>query len=387
MPESVKVNRKRHTLMLTVTEACNLRCVYCYEIEKTTAGNHLERTLSFDIAMREVREKFASLNPETDELEIQFHGGEPFLSFDLIKNLCEWVWMNDWPVPYIFYATTNGTILNVTSKQWLTLHKGKFCVGLSIDGTPEMQNANRSKSFTKLDLEFHKTNWPRQPAKMTVSSRSISTLAEGVIFLHTQGFDVHCGFAFGFDWGNSDCDNTLARELKKLIDFYCANPEIKPCDLLDLDLRPVGAFIEKNREPRKKWCGIGEYITVVDVDGYRYPCHLLMPFSSGRDEIDLHKKWSFNDPDALSDPLCMDCCLLPVCPSCYAMSALQFGNPSRKDKKICQFQKIRAMASAKLNTQRILKCLETNDYSRFHLEEIRLVIRAIQEINSAFSTI
>ena len=70
---------KKYTLMLTVTEKCNLNCVYCYE------GVKSEKIMPFEVAKKAVTDTFNLLD-ESDTLIITFHGGEPLTAFGLIKK-------------------------------------------------------------------------------------------------------------------------------------------------------------------------------------------------------------------------------------------------------------------------------------------------------------
>lgn len=75
---------KRCTCTLYVTEKCNINCVYCYEQTKSNA------VISLEIAQKGIIETFERAKQENIEyVEILFHGGEPFLAFNRIKEICE----------------------------------------------------------------------------------------------------------------------------------------------------------------------------------------------------------------------------------------------------------------------------------------------------------
>lgn len=86
MSETKGVVKK--TILLTLTNSCNLNCVYCYECLKDS------KRMSFDTA-KSIIEK--ELGKERDEINlVEFHGGEPFLNFELMQTVCEWFW-NSYP--------------------------------------------------------------------------------------------------------------------------------------------------------------------------------------------------------------------------------------------------------------------------------------------------
>lgn len=156
---------KRKTVSLTLTHSCNLYCIYCYE------GFKDKKTMPIDIAKTALkRHLFHSQG--FDEIEIDLAGGEPFLESDMIMDICEWTWQNRWPKLYIFFATTNGTLINYKIKEWLKKNSDRIYLSLSLDGTSSMQNTNRSNSYNKIDIQFFKENWPKQPVKMTVSDKN-----------------------------------------------------------------------------------------------------------------------------------------------------------------------------------------------------------------------
>lgn len=72
------------TLMLVPSEKCNLNCKYCYETNK----NYKLMDISF--AKRIIEETFKNLKGYT-KLKIEIRGGEPFLEFEWIKTIFEWV--------------------------------------------------------------------------------------------------------------------------------------------------------------------------------------------------------------------------------------------------------------------------------------------------------
>jgi len=117
----------RKTILLMLTYACNLNCVYCYEKDKRTG-----KTMAFKTARKVIQEAFIENATVCEEIEIDFMGGEPLLEFDRIKEISEWMWSQNWSKPYILYATTNGTLLNEEMKKWFSEHKERIVLGFII---------------------------------------------------------------------------------------------------------------------------------------------------------------------------------------------------------------------------------------------------------------
>lgn len=352
---TIRYNKERRcTCTLYMTEACNLNCVYCYERLKGNA------TLSQEIAQRAIESTFQRAVGERVELvEILFHGGEPFLAFDRIKTICEWLWSRTWPLKYICYATTNGTLVHGSIQEWLSLNKHRFVVGLSLDGTPQMHNRNRSESFDKIDIDYFRREWPEQGVKMTPSPGTIGTLADGVIYIHRLGFQRNnCTFASGVDWQHDEFGNEveysqiLQREFHKLACFYLDNPDIVPVDMMSPKFAAVAAGLQSLTD---KLCGAGTTMRCWTPDGQCLPCHLFYEVCKER-KTEL-PPLDLNDPERLSDKACAGCILEPVCPTCYGGNYITYGDVSKRDPATCFITKLRALAGSWM-VGKMLECPE-----------------------------
>jgi uncharacterized protein len=335
------MNPIRKIVTLTVTQNCNLSCSYCYEDYK--ANNQM----SFDTAKNIINQYLNNSTTSYDECEIDLFGGEPFLNFPLIKEICEYVWLHHWQKPYVFSTTTNGTLVHGAIQDWLVKHKTRFYPGLSLDGTPEMHNLNRSDSFPKIDVPFFINTWPNAEVKMTLSQATLPHLAEGVIYLHSLGFVIHNNPAYGIDWSDPENLNILSRELQKLIDFYLNHPEIKPCSMMNMKIEYQG-YIEK------KFCGAGTDMAVFDVDGKKYPCHGFLPISIGKGKADASLAIDFSQVENLLDPKCKGCILYNICPTCYGSNFGKTNNAAIRDPQHCNLTKVMALACSYYEAQKFL---------------------------------
>ena len=141
---------QKKNIYITTNVSCNLRCTYCYEDK---SGNE-----EFDVELTKRRLFDILTKNPNDSFIINLHGGEPFLVFQKIKELCEWVWEQNVSNEYLFFATTNGTKVHGEIKDWLYKNRQRFIAGLSLDGTREMHNINRSNSFDLIDIDFFVKN-------------------------------------------------------------------------------------------------------------------------------------------------------------------------------------------------------------------------------------
>jgi len=171
-------NEKTRLLSLTTTTACNLKCGYCYEQNQPRT----ETIMSFDLAKEKIAEQLET-EDEFTEVIIDFFGGEPFLAFDLIRQVVEWVKAKRWKKKYFFSIGTNGTILSEEIKTWLRENRHIVSVGLSFDGSKEAQDIGRDNSYDVVykNIPFFQELWPTEPIKMTICAETIPYVAKSIM--------------------------------------------------------------------------------------------------------------------------------------------------------------------------------------------------------------
>lgn len=387
MEKTIKYEKtKRCTCTLYVTEQCNINCIYCYERIKGTA------IMPLNIAQEGISKTFERAKRDhINYVEILFHGGEPFLAFNRIKEICEWVWKQEWDIQYICYATTNGTLIHGEIKKWLLANKDKFIVGLSLDGTPDMHNKNRSNSYSKIDIPFFKENWPEQGVKMTPSPGTLATLAQGVIHIHDLGFkNTSCTFAGGVDWSKDENGNeldyaaVLQEQLCILATYYMENPQVQPVEMINMKFLAVAAG---KHNFTQKLCGAGTIMRCWTPDGQCLPCHLFYEVSKERGEKLEH--FDLSSPCHLSDSTCNNCVLEPICPTCYGGNFITYGDITKRDPHTCMITKIRALASSWMIGQMLTEPLKYKALAEYSPDELAMTAKGVmitqEYLNDCFS--
>ena len=259
----METSLRRKTLTLVVTQFCNLNCSYCYQSHKS------KKIMNIDVAKSAI-DKHIKLSNDFDEFEIDLFGGEPFINTEFIIEICEWTWKQNYNIPMIFFASTNGTLVHGQIQEWLRKNKNSIWLGLSLDGTPKTHNGNRNNSYDKIDINFFLETYPLQPVQMTINSESIASLSEDIIYLHKLGFKISAALAQGVKWDIENNKKQFAIELKKLSEYYLDNPTITPCTLFEMFLPIIPYKVEQT-----KWCGCGTHMVTVDIDGKEYPVSLI----------------------------------------------------------------------------------------------------------------
>lgn len=327
---------------ITTNIACNLRCTYCYEKDK-------DSTFSFDLEQAKKTLSKVLSEPTLSGTIVSFHGGEPFLSYLKIRELCEWAWSQSFKEKYLFFIQSNGTLIHGEIQNWLRKNKSRIIVGLSVDGNEQMQNINRTNSFHLIDINFFVQTWPNQGVKMTISPQTIGSLADGIIYLHEVGvLNIAANLAEMVDWDNPDYLSIYQRELSKLTDFYIAHPQYKECSLYNVKFASVLS------EETHKWCGTGTNMRAIDVDGSEYPCHMFFESVCGKELSEKAKYIDFSDNAKLFSIECYNCPTRNICPTCYGANYIARGDISQRDMVMCKFHKIRYAEVAKYQYSKIV---------------------------------
>lgn len=317
-------------IQLTLCERCNLNCIYCYEYNKDV------KIMDFNIAKRIITNEFNLAKRGAYTLLFSFHGGEISLVFELLKEICEWMWSLDWGVKYHCAAATNGTLIHGNIQNWFSSHAKDFTLCLSLDGNKEMHDINRSNSYSQIDLNFFRNTYPNQLVKMTISPLTIHMLYDGVIDIVKKGFCLTANLAYGCNWDNPELKKIYAAQLLKLSNFFLQNPEYQPPHkLMYFDLIKLGMLLYTKAEPTfGKGCGTGEQLCCYDSYGSKYPCQMFMPSSSGNR---FYNKTKIKDEDISLSKECMVCPINILCSPCCGFLYNMNHDFVRRPNNLCDY--------------------------------------------------
>lgn len=126
------------SVTLEVNQVCNLKCKYCY------LGDKNNTFMSYDIAERSIHMSFNRAKKlKFNEIQFDFIGGEPLLSFLFIERLVNNIVNINYKYNFklLFSMTTNGTIMSRQIIDFLV--KYNFDIKLSIDGNKATNDKNR----------------------------------------------------------------------------------------------------------------------------------------------------------------------------------------------------------------------------------------------------
>jgi len=333
-----------YNITLIVTEDCNLRCSYCFEPEKR------KRAMDFSVA-RCALDKLLSVDNGFKWVNIEFSGGEPLLNFGLIREVFYYVKKKTETDhrKITFNVGTNGTVLTEEMRKWFS----KFScisIGLSLDGTKEVHDLNRSGSYDAVmqNIDFFKRY--DVPVKMTIGPATINRLSESIIHIHSLGFNVEANVVFEDAWGNPEEKSillkTYAKELEKLVDFYDQHRKLKPPFLIEGALE---ALLQP-WDADYKFCGSGKSMVAVDPEGKFFPCHRFAPIACRRFAEKVDFAYKGTKPEC-----CANCRIRRLCHSCLGYNYERYGTIDHRTIHHCEFVKLQMRAGAQFRYRTICK--------------------------------
>jgi len=346
-------------LTLLVTEDCNLRCIYCFEPSKRP------KSMPFNVAKTAI-DKYLSREDGPEVVSIDFSGGEPLLEFDLIKKVFEYcTTQGSWNKKFRMSLGTNGTVLTKEMREWFTSHPC-FQISLSLDGTKEVHDYNRSNSYDKIieNIDFFRQY--DQTVKMTISPYTIPRLADCIVHIHELGLKPEANVVFEDIWGAPEEKAKLlriyARELDKLVDFYAANPDLPAPKLVGQRIEML--LVDQEYGLEEKYCGAGKYMAAVMPDGKEYPCHRFSPLGSSTPTQAIDVDLPIVGPDK-----CIKCGVRRLCHSCLGANYEFNGSVDLRTVNHCEFEKLEILASAKLAAKRLEKYVNDHVIDSGELDE------------------
>ena len=123
--------RPVRALTLTVSQTCNLACIYCYAGGGSFGGP--DQRMDWEVA-RQALEALIADTPPGGSVRVAFMGGEPMASRELIRRAVQHARHRAAAraVSVGFSMTTNGTLVTEEDADFLAEHR--FAVTVSLDG-------------------------------------------------------------------------------------------------------------------------------------------------------------------------------------------------------------------------------------------------------------
>ena len=387
-----------------VTDACSLRCTYCYQINKGTHVMDFETAKKFIEIILHDNGYLDSNNSEG--VVIEFIGGEPFLEIELIDKITSYfiqrmIELNHpWATKFRLSICSNGVAyFNPKVQEYIKKYFRILSFSISIDGNKELHDSCRvfPDGSGSYDIAMagvkHYTQVLGGPmgSKMTIAPQNITHIYEAVISLIDNGYtDINLNCVYEKGWTLSHA-KILYEQLTKLGQYIVKN------NLLEthrFSIFEEDAFFKPKKEgDDKNWCGGANSMISVDYKGDIYPCIRYMESSLGGDikpiiigNVDRglfstleEKNWekclSCVTRRTQNNDLCYYCPIAAGCSNCLAYDYQNCGSFERRATYICIMHIARALANSKLYneyylTNGIKKTFEINVPEEWALEII-----------------
>lgn len=344
------------TLVLNVTNKCNLSCKYCYEYgEDKLAAPAATRFMDEATAFESV-DFLLERGKHMPRLTLTFFGGETLLNFKLVRSTVEYARRRarEAGKPIDFSLTTNATLLTDEIIQFL--NENHVGVTISIDGPKELQDrfrtySNGAGSYDQILprirslLKNHRT----RPigARVTLTSQVIDVVR---IFDHLTndiGF-YEVGFApvttsanTLYSIGGAGFD-TVLEQFTKLAERYLekavAGQYLGFSNMTDT-LQEIHTGVSKNYA-----CGAGLGLLGVSTSGDISLCHRFVDspdhkLGNIRTGIDEAKRQEFNERTHLSGKYeCHTCWVRGLCSGgCYHEAQVRYGDIGHANLHYCDW--------------------------------------------------
>lgn len=204
------------TLLVVLSEKCNLNCSYC-DVDKWS-----KKTIDPELYLIEFRKMREQYPDET--IKIDFFGGEPLLQIPLIKIILDGV-RNDGNIK--LFMPTNGLLLTDEIADWLV--EEKIETSISFDGLWQDRNRLQLNGRGTLERFWEKRELFHRLPKVschTMIDKGCYNLLENHLYIR-DNFGFNPQLTLVRDIGTWD-DNRVEKlkvGIDELFDWYVQNPQ------------------------------------------------------------------------------------------------------------------------------------------------------------------
>ena len=345
-----------HLAVLHTSNACNMRCTYCYP--SADKG----RPMSFEVAKSTV-DKLS--NQGENHINLEFHGGEPLINFKLIKEVVGYAskkFLDSGESKFCYSIQTNATLLTEEIVSFLKEHEIE--VGISLDGLANRNNKTRIYPNNKgtYDDILKGINLLREgkvPFSTIMVIKDLQAVDEVYPFMVETGIhDVK--LASYFKQGRATESAEILDNMKeyggKVLNLTDRIVEHNLNSNSILKLSNVATILNNILSGKRTYmcmrfpCGAGDSMMGIDVDGSVYPCEEM----NGKKELivgnilndslesilnsSINKKLRTRQAEDFKD--CLNCPIISACEvSCANHSYNNSGNFYSKSDS-CEYYKV-----------------------------------------------
>ncbi|NPV00824.1 MAG: radical SAM protein [Brevinematales bacterium] len=347
-------------IVLLLTDNCNLRCTYCYYQNTKNRKNGDPGTITGAIDYFYGYAK----KMKHDFLNITFFGGEPLLSWDLLKTgVAHAENIPDPGFRFHFAVNTNGTLLSDEKIDYMEEHK--FLIYLSLDGVKKTQDSQRplhngGGSYDMISPWIPRLTKSNTMVEKVITPENVASFTTDIEFIINRGFrSIITTPDFSGNWTRESFE-TLEREYKKMYQLYLKKQKRGKALYINLIEDKIKAFLAK-KSFKETCCNMGLSIFSVSPEGNIYPCTRFVtsdpgsPFLVGniKDGIDPKKLISINSFHSKDKPECVDCTIKDRClgNSCGCVSYSTTGDIFGLNPFVCEHERMITRMADELATE------------------------------------
>ena len=371
-------NPQARTITIQVTEDCNLKCSYCYQINKSPKAMNLDTAKKFiDLILSDDESLNSYINKNnTDFIILDFIGGEPLLEIDLINDIVEYFIKrcieldHPWIYGYMLSIGTNGTLYFTDKVQkFLNKYQSRISMNITVDGDKQLHDscrvfANGSGSYDLAAAAvvdwMKRTGGNGKSTKLTIAPENVKYLKDAIINMIDLGFEfINENCVYEDVWSLEDAKE-LYHQLHDIADYLLENNLESKVNLRILNpdsYRPMSPLENDN------WCGGNGSMLAVDIDGNLFNCIRYMKSSLGNDQepltignVDIgigntekHRNNILSMKSitrrSQSSDKCFWCPIATGCGWCSALNYQVYGTPNKRLTATCIMHTASALAS------------------------------------------
>lgn len=404
------------TVTFQVTDDCNLRCTYCYQINKHHNVMSFETAKAFiELLLEKDNENTKRYYDTWDSkaVIIEFIGGEPFLQIDLIDQISDYFVKrmieldHPWQYHYMFSICSNGLLyFDPKVQAYMQKHKHNLSFSISIDGNKELHDSCRvlpdgsgSYDIAMAGVRHYIDEMGgSMGSKMTLAPENIMHTSKAVKSLIENGYsEINLNCVYEEGW-NENHATVLYNQLKDVADYLIDNNlenEIQLSIFNQIFFRPKGL---DGVDDQKTWCGGNGQMISIDWKGDIYPCIRYMESSLGTSQkpiiVGNIKEGLLTRPEwqetydclhcttriSESSQECLDCPIAEGCSDCLAYNYQLYGLPIKRATFICIMHKARSLANAYYYNKQYKKINSTKRFKIWLPDEEALKIITPEEL-------
>jgi uncharacterized protein len=261
------------TAWLHVTNACNLRCPYCY-VNKSADG------MDEDVARAAIDAVIGSAVANGfPAVKLKYAGGEASLNHRLVLRMHERARNLAAEHGLQLYATLLSNGVSLPTKLIESLKAERIRVMISLDGIGELHDAQRpfvngkpsfafvERTITQLIEQDH-----RPHLSVTITNRNASGVADVVKYALDRDLTFSLNFFRDNDCAASFTDLQYEEQtmISSLLDAFAVIERQLP------RWSVLGSILDRGQllQPRQHSCGVGQNYVVIDQHGQVAKCHM-----------------------------------------------------------------------------------------------------------------